>query len=38
MGETLDENGKKYDLVITNKEKQVSKDYGLQCKIKKDQY
>ena len=28
---------KKYDLVIINKEKEV-RDYGLECKAKKDQY
>ena len=31
---------KKYDLVIINKEKKrmYVRDYGLECKVKKDQY
>ena len=38
MGEKIDENGKKYDLVITNKKRKYIRDYGLECKDKKDQY
>ena len=37
-GETIDENGKKYDLVIINKKIKYVRDYGIEYKDKEDQY